>query len=283
MKIALSTKSLMIIFSAVFLFLTISTTVVAKSSYAISLNENQILYLFSTSAQVIAAIFGLTLTGFIFFRTELSREESDDETLFETVEILKARYFRLLLFITFMVGLTLLLANLAIACEGKGNTFLVTLVLNAGQSSFATSLLAIAYFIFDVISPKRIAIASQEVKTRIDPPVSKQEVGSIKDFLRNYNGIENLLLQASDDSMQSVVTPNYKPFRRRPSLIRLAESLYHNERISSELFDRLRKLITLRNSIVHGAEPDVSKDAVSESKDILDRLAKAVEQTGGAP
>ncbi|MEX8493217.1 hypothetical protein, partial [Sphaerotilus sp.] len=39
------------------------------------LNENQILYIYSTSAQVIAGIYGLTLTGFIFYRNELSREE----------------------------------------------------------------------------------------------------------------------------------------------------------------------------------------------------------------
>jgi hypothetical protein len=62
-------------------------------NHAIELNENQILYLFSTSAQVIAAIYGLTLTGFVFFRSELNRQEFEDETLVDAVESLKRRYF----------------------------------------------------------------------------------------------------------------------------------------------------------------------------------------------
>ena len=57
------------------------------------LNENQVLYLYSTSAQVLAGVYGLTLTGFIFFRNELSREEFEDDTLTEAVESLKSRYF----------------------------------------------------------------------------------------------------------------------------------------------------------------------------------------------
>ena len=39
------------------------------------MNENQILYIFSTSAQVVAGIFGLTISGFIFLRSELDRQQ----------------------------------------------------------------------------------------------------------------------------------------------------------------------------------------------------------------
>jgi hypothetical protein len=38
------------------------------------LTENQIMYLYSTSAQVLAAVYGLTLTGYIFLRGDLNRE-----------------------------------------------------------------------------------------------------------------------------------------------------------------------------------------------------------------
>jgi hypothetical protein len=60
---------------------------IALSRYAAGLDENQILYLFSISAQVIAAIYGLTLTGFIFLRNELSREEFEDETLVDLFKV----------------------------------------------------------------------------------------------------------------------------------------------------------------------------------------------------
>ena len=247
----------------------------ALSGYAITVNENQILYLFSTSAQVIASIYGLTLTGFIFFRNELSREESEDETLSEAVENLKARYFSLLVFITVLVTLTLLVANLAISHESSGDARINTLIINAGQAAFITSLLAVSYFVFDVISPKRIERASKTLQSEVDPTLPDQKKGSLEEFLKNYNKMEMLLERAGQ--MYEVSTSTSYPTRapRRISNSRLAEILFRNEKIDKSLFQRLRELITLRNSIIHGADPVVSQDLVGVSVDVLAKLHAA--------
>lgn len=50
-------------FTALFAVMSIISTIIGLSSLATKLNENQVLYLFSTTGQVIAAIYGLTLTG----------------------------------------------------------------------------------------------------------------------------------------------------------------------------------------------------------------------------
>ena len=55
---------------------------------------------------MIAGIYGLTITGFIFLRNELSREENEDETLIDAIDILKKRYFQLLLFVSIMVAIS---------------------------------------------------------------------------------------------------------------------------------------------------------------------------------
>ena len=96
-------RKLILAFFGFGLLLSAVTSAWGSISGMFRLNENQILYLFSTSSQVLAGIYGLTLTGFIFFRNELSREEQEDETLADAVESLKARYFRLLAFITILV------------------------------------------------------------------------------------------------------------------------------------------------------------------------------------
>src|SRR6266404_1640095 len=98
MKNALSPAIPITLFLVALVALIIVTTAIALADRGISLNETQIMYLFSTSAQVIATIYGLTLTGFVFFRNELNREESEDETLSDAVENLKARYYVLLVF-----------------------------------------------------------------------------------------------------------------------------------------------------------------------------------------
>ncbi|MCO4882357.1 hypothetical protein VOI32_37795 [Paraburkholderia caribensis] len=57
-----------IFFTTLFVVLTGSASLIGVSSPWISLNENQVLYLFSTSAQVLAGVYGLTLTAYIFFQ-----------------------------------------------------------------------------------------------------------------------------------------------------------------------------------------------------------------------
>lgn len=264
-------------FTSLFLLLAFGPTVIALSGYGLSLNENQILYLFSTSAQVIAAIYGLTLTGFIFFRNELSREESEDDTLADAVENLKARYFVLLVFITILVTASLLLANLAMSFEGSGEAHLNTLVINSGQAAFLTSLFAVAYFIFDVISPKRIERASQTLQNKVDPTLVERTRGSLEEFLRNYNQIEILLEKVGRPYEENAPVAHVKGYSRRISNSRLAEILLRNERIDKSLFVGLRELITLRNSIIHGADPVVSQAMVDASMDVLEKLQSALD------
>lgn len=58
--------------------------------------------------------------------------------------------------------------------------------------------------------------------------------------------------------------------------------LLRNERIDGELFDRIRDLITLRNSIIHGADPVVSQAIVDASFDVLQKLRAALDRDHGA-
>lgn len=267
-------------FTALFTALSVVSTTIGQSSLATALNENQILYLSSTTGQVIAAIYGLTLTGFIFFRNELSREELEDETLTEAVEALKARYFALLVFITILVLGTVFLANLAIAREAEGPSFGNAVIINVGQSAFLTSLVAIAYFVFDVIAPKRIQKESQRLQDQVDPSRSEHEKGSLEEFLRNYNQIE-ALLNAAGELYQKATTSSIDRSRSRyMSNMRLAEILLRSHKIDRSLFDQLRELVTLRNSIIHGAEPIVSQQAVRMSAGVLERLRFALRDIG---
>jgi hypothetical protein len=278
MKGAGSPIAAICLFILLLVLLTFGATALALNGHAVLLNENQILYLFSTSAQVIAAIYGLTLTGFIFFRNELSREEFEDETLVDAVENLKGRYFVLLVFITVLVTLTLLLANLAISFESSGVARLNILIINAGQSAFVTSLFAVAYFIFDVISPKRLEKASKNLQRKVDPSVGDRANGSLEEFVRNYNEIETLLQNAGRVYQENSPSAPEKRYPRRLSNSRLAEMLLRNKRIGKQLFDGLRELITLRNSIIHGAEPVVSQVIVEASGDVLRELKTALDR-----
>lgn len=267
-------------FTAMFVVLSVFSSIIGLGPLRTELNENQVLYLFSTTGQVIAAVYGLTLTGFIFFRNELSREKLEDETLADAVDALKARYFVLLALITSLVILTILLSNLVIAREALGFTRGNAAIINTGQSAFVTSLLAVAYFVFDVISPKRIERAAQRLQDEVDPSRSEQTKGSLEEFLTNYNRIEVLLNTGGIPYQQFVPVSSGERPPKRMSNTRLAEILLRTGRIDKLLFAHLRELITLRNSIIHGAEPIVSQQAVAMSRDVLRRLQNVLDGSG---
>jgi uncharacterized protein YutE (UPF0331/DUF86 family) len=269
-----SPANIIVLFFGLLISVSAITVAIGFSNHAVKLNENQVLYIFSTSAQVLAGVYGLTLTGFIFFRNELSREEFEDETLADAVESLKQRYFSLLLFITALVMVTILSANLVIANEASGNVRTNTFLINVCQSAFASSLAAIAYFIFDVISPQRIELASKTLQEKVDPLHATREKGSLEEFLRNYNQIEMVLLDAASETYPAMLVEHTssEKIRKRTSNARLAEILFRNERIDRSLFEKLKVLITLRNSIIHGADPVVSNEIVKTSFAVLAEL-----------
>jgi uncharacterized protein YutE (UPF0331/DUF86 family) len=267
---------IIIFFVIAFIILAAITSYVGEKNPILMLNENQVLYLFSTSAQVLAGVYGLTLTGFIFFRNELSREELEDDTLVEAVESLKKRYFTLLVFVTLSSIFTLLLSNLAISHESTG-TSLSTIIINAAQSAFVITLIAVTYFIFEVISPKRIEKESRNLQSQVDPEIDERKKGSLEEFLKNYNQIEEIIAKYGS-IYQTTSSMGYasRP-RRHISNAKLSEMLFRNEKISESLYGEIRALITLRNSIIHGAEPVVSEHLVINSSSILNELRKELD------
>lgn len=148
--------------------------------------------------------------------------------------------------------------------------------MNVAQSSFIVSLLTISYFIFDIIAPKRIESASKKLQQQFDPIDKNKKEGSLETFLRNFNQIEALLqkygqnFQTKGYTIQSSYQPSYQ---RRMSNQKLALIIAQAGKIDKILYDKIRKLITLRNSIVHSAEPIVSEEMVHESQEILNSLS----------
>ncbi|TVO94049.1 hypothetical protein [Shewanella algae] len=266
-KISVLSTILIVIISGI-------TSLIGLERPLLSLNENQIFYLYSTSAQVLAGVYGLTLTGFIFFRNELSREEFEDDTLTVAVDSLKERYFNMLLFVTALSIFTLIMSNLVISSESSAQTMFNTIIMNTAQSAFFINLLVIAYFIFDVIAPKRIEKESKVIQQKVDPTPEAEDKGSLESFLTNYNKLE-YILQKYGQAYQSEFE-GVSRSRRRISNVRLAEFILRAERINQGLFGEIKSLISLRNSIIHGAEPVVSKHMVELSENILQELASAL-------
>lgn len=242
----------------------------------IQMNENQIMYLYSTSAQVIAAIYGLTIAGYIFFRGELNREAKDDPTLAEPIEKLETRYFHQLAFITALVMATICAASLVIAYEIDKDTFLLTVLMNSGQCLFGVSFLAIFFFIVDIVQPGNIKSASKTLQKKIDPLSDNTQHGNLGNFISNYLKIERVL-SAGFRLLEETTGREYTDKNKRTPNTQIVEILGRSGIINKELAQKTKTLISLRHAIMHGGEQMVSQGMVDQSIKVLSELEGAID------
>jgi hypothetical protein len=170
----------------IWLTLTLTSLVIYFFNPIFPFDENQILYLFSSASQVIAAIYGLIITGYIFLRNELDRKADKDDSYEEIVSILKNDYFTSIISISFVTLLSIALCFLVIADTTHLNRGLLDVLINISVATILTDLILIISFVIKILNPKSIEIASDRLrlKTSIDETGEK---GSIEDFLTIIN------------------------------------------------------------------------------------------------
>ena len=259
----------------IWLTLTLTSLVIYFFNPIFPFDENQILYLFSSASQVIAAIYGLIITGYIFLRNELDRKADKDDSYEEIVSILKNDYFTSIISISFVTLLSIALCFLVIADTTHLNRGLLDVLINISVATILTDLILIISFVIKILNPKSIEIASDRLrlKTSIDETGEK---GSIEDFLTNYNQIEYILAKYGTAIVNPELTDYESVKRKRIANTKLVYILFKDERIDSLLKDDLINLISFRNSLIHGTNLFITKKYVEMSKDILDRLKESL-------
>lgn len=239
------------------------------------LNDNQVLYLFSTSAQVVGGVFGLTIAGYTFLRNELDRQKKEDESLAEQIDELKARYFYLATFITAVSALAIFTSLLTISVGTPHRANENVIAINASQSVVVAAVLSIAYFILDIFRPGRIERISDGIRKDLDRE-STSDKGSLEEFLRSFNQIEQLLDAYQNDYLQNRQQARYRTSIARIPKPKIVEFIFRSELIDGDIRTRLVDLIRLRNSLIHGTELYVSKHTVTEAATLLEVLRTAL-------
>lgn len=236
-----------------------------------NLNENQILYLFSAASQVIAAIYGLIITGYIFLRNELDRKADKDESFEEIVLLLKTEYFSSIVNISIVTFFSIILCFLATVAETNNSKLLVGLIINITVPTIITNLILIISFVIKILNPNSLELASNKLREL----TSRNEFdnkGSLEEFLKNYNQIE-YILEKYGTAFSNTELQDYDAIRRkRIAKSKLVNILYKEEKIDNTLRNNLIELISFRNSIIHGSDLFVSKEDVELSERILNQL-----------
>lgn len=236
-----------------------------------NLNENQILYLFSAASQVIAAIYGLIITGYIFLRNELDRKADKDDTFEEIVLLLKKDYFSSIVKISLLTFLSITLCFLVITAETHSFRRIVDILINLSISTIILELTSILSFVIKILNPNSLELASNKLRETTTKNDSDSK-GSLENFLKNYNQIEYILEKYGTALSDSELQDYESVKRKRISKSKLVNILYTEEKIDLTLKNNLIDLISFRNSIIHGTDLFVSKEDVELSKTILNQL-----------
>lgn len=202
------------------------------------LSEEQHLYIYSTQAQVIAAIYGLTVTGYIFLRNNQDKQKENDSTKIDAINLTQNNERVLLFALTFFSLSTILLAVFTLVSFDDKVNIVRVVSKNLCTAFFIITIFLFCYFILYVLRLDKIEKASEEIKNSIDEH-EKNKISATQSS-SDMNGNESKLddsdtieekneNQNYDDTTDSLALFLYK-FNQLESFInRLLNKLHSNQ------------------------------------------------------
>ena len=224
----------------------------------------------STCSEVLAGLYGITLTGYIFFADRFKDTSRDDESLYDAVQALLIRYNHLAGFISLMCLVCTVLAE-GIVLYGT-NT-----LLPAGVHRFwinETLLMCfctfdlILYFVISVLDPHKVERISNQKKSKISEDTV---TGDVEEFMAVWGEIEDNLLALREELISKIrFVPGAS--RNKPQTVQTLELLRNYGRINMNLWRKLDKLRQYHNLSLHDVNMAVSQEMCDLAKHVLAEL-----------
>lgn len=223
-----------------------------------------------TSAEVVAGLYGLTLTGYIFFLDRLQQKADDDELLEDIIALLKKRYHNMVLFLSLACFTVILLAFTFIIYNVDSRLIPEYMYRFWGYESlfivFVTLIFNI-YFVLMVVDPDKIPRASLQYKQKLSS--SDAEFGSLQEFLQDYEDIEKILREKSTGLAVSHIGTN--PWRAIRHL-NGKERIEIRKFLNDPLLKKLTALGQYYSYMVFSQEMTVTKEMCDMAKEVKQEL-----------
>lgn len=244
---------------------------VSLSSSWFSLYENQSLYLFSTMAQVVAGLFGLTLTAYVFFADKLRAFSQKEDDYYEAVDTLLSQYFRNLIIVAVVCWTSFFFSVFAIIMLLQPSAIYNYFVKQSTVLFFASITLILAFGVA-MLDPKKLAKETTRQKLEAEKrytltePKTQADLG---EFLRTYNQLEQLIIDFAGELVRNDQR-NVTGFR--PRILESMAVLGMHEIIYTELRSNIDELRRYRNGLVHGTDLTVSVPILNRLTEIYQDL-----------
>ncbi len=240
-----------------------------------TLNENQLLYLFSAMAQVVGTVFALTLTAYVFFVGKFKESTNSEEMYFDAAASILNKLFHCLIMISITCGLTILLCIVGIILLHNCNS-VYNFIINESVFLFSICIVSTLFFGVMLLDPAKIDKEIVLLKKKADEffkELNKDAPGDFSDFLKSYNMLEKTVLEFAEECMRDQNELNYN---NKYQIIQSLKVLQQNEIINNRLFVEINELRMYRNALVHGMNFNVSQNICNRLSEIQEALHRAL-------
>ena len=224
----------------------------------------------STCSEVLAGLYGITLTGYIFFADRFKDTSEEDESLYDAVQALLIRYNHLAGVISLMCLICIALAE-GIVLYGT-NTRLPVGVhrfwINETLLLCFSTFNLILYFVISVLDPHKVKRISSQKKTKISEDTT---IGNPEEFMTIWREIEDNLFALREELISQM---RFIPGtgKGKPQVVQTLEILRNYGRINHNLWRKLDKLRQYHNLSLHDVNMAVSQEMCDLAKTVLAEL-----------
>lgn len=253
-----------------------------------SLNESQLLYTYTTIAQVVAGMFGLTFTAYAFFEPKIldiaNKKDEDfkennplfeaDNTYYEAAQYLikNAYYIIVIIALLCFFIMTLSIFDL-ISIHKQTNYQAWCFSLDEVIFLFVMEIVTIIYFGINTFNPQKYDKTVSKLQKRAEHHFNKVKESKtridISEFLSIYNKLENLVISFAKELI-NLNNKQYKGFA--PLIIQSLKVLINFKIITDIQYNDINQIRMYRNGLVHGSNFNVSMQVYDRMKQIFDDL-----------
>jgi hypothetical protein len=232
-------------------------------------DQQNIYWLFSSSAQAISAFVAFLLTGFALVLNMMDGLQVKDETLEEIHDKLKIQYYKIVRILVVVTAFAIVFSLLMVYLNGKDLcikpfVFIITIALN-----FA-SIIGGIFFVITIIDPNKYKKAAQEI---IQEEIAEKNVEHfekavvdqfvfIGDFIKLEKTIRDLLRKKNLFIAYGETPQMMFSFRN------MIMALFQNELINNNLYQELSVINKFRNLVVHGHQANVEATMMKRLRDV---------------
>lgn len=256
----------------IFISFTLINIVISFLSHYIQepfwLNENQLLYIFATIAQVTGGLFGLTLAAYALIDDKLKKIGDAEETSFDYTNHIRSDSFHNLILVSLLSISTIVLSLLVLTLY-RNQYMEITIFFILETIYLFFQLLIEIYIFIKNANPSNIEIRKEAEKELFDSEystLSNDDAKSFGSFITYYNMLEYSIKEFAHTLLDD------KTSNAQLQILDSLDIIKDHKIISQKCYAQINELRLYRNSLVHSI--DANKNVSLNLYEILEKIYK---------